>query len=88
MYLNGNRLTGPIPAWLGDLTSLATLSLSQNPMGGAIPPELGNLRNLVRLHLNDNQLTGEPPSALGQPPQPGVAVPQREPVDRADTGMD
>ena len=37
--LNGNQLTGTIPAELGSLTSLTALYLDQNQLSGTIPAE-------------------------------------------------
>ena len=41
---------------------------------------------ITGLGLDNNQLSGEIPSELGEPDQPGVSVPLRQPVDRGDTG--
>ena len=57
------RLTGPIPAELGNLTSLISLSLSGD-LTGPIPAELGNLTSLRRLALRGD-LTGPIPAELG-----------------------
>ena len=60
-----NRLTGEIPAALGDLASLEFLQLTRNQLTGPIPPELGNLTGLSLLALGGNQLTGAVPTWLG-----------------------
>ena len=65
LSLDSNRLTGEIPAELGNLTSLEVLGLNNNQLTGEIPAELGNLANLTRLYLYRNQLTGEIPAELG-----------------------
>ena len=59
------RLTGTIPAELGSLTNLQSLTLSNNYLTGTIPAELGSLTNLQSLTLYDNYLTGPIPSELG-----------------------
>ena len=59
-------LDGTIPAELGDLTELTTLSLSNNQLTGAIPPELGDLSKLTKLNLSNNRLSGAIPSNLGR----------------------
>ena len=50
----GNRLSGPLPAELGNLTNLQSLGLSDNQLSGPIPAELGNLTNLRYLDLLRN----------------------------------
>ncbi|MCY4573082.1 MAG: leucine-rich repeat domain-containing protein [Gemmatimonadetes bacterium] len=60
-----NELSGDIPAELGHLMSLQTLSLQGNRLTGSIPPELGSLTNLETLRLDNNQLTGDIPAELG-----------------------
>ena len=64
LHLDGNQLTGRIPAELGNLTSLRELSLGNNQLTGGIPTELGNLANLQSLYLSDNPLTGCIPESL------------------------
>jgi protein brassinosteroid insensitive 1 len=58
LSLGSNKLSGPVPAWLGRLDDLAILKLSNNSFSGPIPPELGDCKGLVWLDLNDNQLNG------------------------------
>ena len=67
------RVTGTIPAELGDLTALEVLSIygastsDGQPIGlnGTIPAELGNLVNLQELTLHQHQLSGTIPVELG-----------------------
>ncbi|CAH8332569.1 unnamed protein product [Eruca vesicaria subsp. sativa] len=61
-----NRLSGPIPKELGDMTSLTSLDLESNAFTGTIPEELGNLANLEKLLLSSNQLTGSLPDSLAK----------------------
>ena len=65
LEVNGNDLSGEIPAELGNLTSLEGLQLHNNQLTGAIPAELGSLTNLTHLYLSGNQLTGAIPTELG-----------------------
>ena len=59
------RLTGPIPATLGNLTGLTNLSLEANSLTGPIPAALGNLTNLESLVISNNALSGALPPELG-----------------------
>ncbi|KAH9698815.1 protein kinase domain-containing protein [Citrus sinensis] len=58
-------LTGTIPSYLGNLSSLQTLVLSHNWFSGTIPKEIGNLTKLKELRLPYNKLEGEIPEELG-----------------------
>ena len=64
LRLSGNRLSGSIPAALGNLSALAILDLGGNELSGTIPVALGNLSALVLLDLSDNRLSGPVPTAL------------------------
>ncbi|XP_062095691.1 probable LRR receptor-like serine/threonine-protein kinase At1g07650 isoform X2 [Humulus lupulus] len=64
LAINANNLSGPIPAYLGNITTLTNLSMEGNLFSGTIPSELGKLVNLDCLNLNANNLTGEFPLAL------------------------
>ena len=46
--LINNRLSGPLPAELGNLTELENLGLERNRLTGTIPAELGNLTELLQ----------------------------------------
>ena len=67
------RVTGTIPADLGNLTNLEVLSIygastsDNQPIGltGTIPAKLGNLINLQELTLHQHQLSGTIPVELG-----------------------
>jgi subtilisin family serine protease/Leucine-rich repeat (LRR) protein len=64
LYLHHNRLTGTIPAELGNLTNLQGLTLNDNCLTGNIPSELGNLVGLSYLHIENNALEGEVPASI------------------------
>ncbi len=65
LSLELNRLSGPIPAGIGNLSFLVSLYLYSNQLSGALPPEVGNLSNLVHLEIYRNRLSGPIPSELG-----------------------
>jgi hypothetical protein len=70
LNLPGNNLDGPLPAAIGDLSSLDRLDLgggieSRNYLSGAIPEAIGNLANLTYLSLDRNQISGPVPPAIG-----------------------
>ncbi|KAM3700637.1 hypothetical protein ACB098_05G111500 [Castanea mollissima] len=64
MSITVNNLSGPIPSYLGNITTLIYMSIESNLFSGTVPPELGNLVNLENLILSANNLTGELPIAL------------------------
>jgi len=65
LQLPSNRLSGVIPAELGNLSSLWNLKLNSNQLSGSIPTELGDLSNLQYLILYANSLSGSIPTELG-----------------------
>ena len=66
LRLGDNRLTGPLPPWLGDLgPRMWELHLQNNQLTGRIPSAWLNLTSLQHLWLDVNRLTGPIPSWLG-----------------------
>ena len=65
LTLAWNRLSGTIPAELGNLAFLSSLYLYNNHLSGQIPSEIGDLSNLIYVELNYNRLSGQIPSELG-----------------------
>ena len=65
LVLNGNALTGSVPATLGQMAELDYLYLHGNDLSGEIPGALGDASRLRRLHLHNNDLTGSIPTSLG-----------------------
>ncbi|XP_050290691.1 probable leucine-rich repeat receptor-like serine/threonine-protein kinase At3g14840 isoform X2 [Quercus robur] len=64
LSLSVNNLSGPIPSFLGSITTLKFLSIENNLFSGMVPDELGKLVNLENLTLSANNLSGELPVAL------------------------
>jgi hypothetical protein len=60
-----NGLTGPVPEWLLNLTSLNYVNFRNNPFTGTVPAELGALTGLTNLNFDNNHLTGTVPAELG-----------------------
>ena len=63
--LGWNKLSGEIPAEIGDLTHLRHLHLQVNDLLGPIPPEILKLVDLETLDLGWNELTGPIHPGLG-----------------------
>ncbi|CAL5190592.1 unnamed protein product [Lathyrus oleraceus] len=66
LSLMGNRLSGPFPKVLTNITTLKNMSIEGNLFSGFIPTEIGNLINLEKLILQSNAFTGALPSALSK----------------------
>jgi len=59
-------LGGTIPAFLGDMSSLASLSVTECGLTGTLPTELGLMTDMQLLWFYSNALTGQIPSELGK----------------------
>ncbi|GLT51800.1 hypothetical protein SLA2020_251830 [Shorea laevis] len=65
LKIDKNYFTGPVPAWVGNISTLTLLSISTNAFSGPIPKELGNLKQLTLLSLGENNFSGTLPPELG-----------------------
>ncbi|GLJ15117.1 hypothetical protein SUGI_0247190 [Cryptomeria japonica] len=65
LSLSGISLEGSISPFLGNLSFLHFIDLSQNALRGPIPSELGRLFRLKELYLDSNRLEGSIPATLG-----------------------
>ncbi len=64
--LYNNKLSGTIPAEIGQLTQLQTLNLAGNQLSGTIPVQIEQLTQLKSLYLSTNQLSGTIPTSIGK----------------------
>ncbi|CAO2837957.1 unnamed protein product [Amaranthus hypochondriacus] len=62
--LESSKLTGFISPFVGNLSFLRGLWLSNNSFYGEIPPQIGNLHRLELLILDNNSFTGHIPSNI------------------------
>ncbi|KAL3632271.1 hypothetical protein CASFOL_025255 [Castilleja foliolosa] len=62
----GNRLSGPFPMAITQITTLVSLSLEGNHFSGPIPADIGRLINLQKLVLSSNAFTGVLPAPLAK----------------------
>ncbi|RDY02142.1 putative LRR receptor-like serine/threonine-protein kinase [Mucuna pruriens] len=62
----GNRLSGPFPKVLTNITTLRNLSIEGNQFSGLIPTAIEKLTNLEKLILSSNAFTGALPPALSK----------------------
>ncbi|XP_016648188.1 PREDICTED: probable LRR receptor-like serine/threonine-protein kinase At1g56140 [Prunus mume] len=65
LKLDKNYFTGPLPAFIGNMSALIVLSIAHNSFSGPIPKELGNLKELAMLSLGSNDFSGTLPPELG-----------------------
>ncbi|MBC8863190.1 cell surface protein, partial [Escherichia coli] len=61
LLLYSNKLSGEIPAELGELTNLSELRLDYNQFTGKIPDGLGKISSIA---LQNNELVGQIPLSL------------------------
>ncbi|MQM10585.1 hypothetical protein Taro_043479 [Colocasia esculenta] len=66
LYLDGNRLSGSIPASTASLPSLRRLELQMNNLSGGIP-DLRSMAVLTYLDASDNAISGPLPPASSLP---------------------
>ncbi|CAL4962784.1 unnamed protein product [Urochloa decumbens] len=58
LNLHRANLTGQLPIWIGNLTSLSYLDLARNMLSGHVPNGIGALSNLTYLSLSLNNFSG------------------------------
>ncbi|CAM0879523.1 unnamed protein product [Alopecurus aequalis] len=65
LYIADNRISGSIPADIGNLVGLNRLIIVNSSMSGVIPESIGKLNNLIDLGLYSSGLTGLIPQSIG-----------------------
>ncbi|XWS13921.1 hypothetical protein CRYUN_Cryun36dG0080300 [Craigia yunnanensis] len=58
LYLSGNSISGPIPLFIEELSSLRVLEIDQNKLEGHLPEPFARLANLEILNISNNLLGG------------------------------
>jgi hypothetical protein len=61
-----NRITGTLPASIGDMESLQRLDYSNNFINDTLPATIGNLEALTTLKLSTNGHSGTMPTEIGR----------------------
>ncbi|TYH38203.1 hypothetical protein ES332_D12G094800v1 [Gossypium tomentosum] len=56
--LSNNRLSGPLPATVGNFSGVQKLLLDGNKFSGPIPAEIGNLQQLSKMDFSHNKFSG------------------------------
>nr|KJB69989.1 hypothetical protein B456_011G052400 [Gossypium raimondii] len=65
LKIDQNFFSGPLPAFIGNMSRLGLLSVAHNIFHGSIPQELGNLKELYLLSFGNNNFSGTLPPELG-----------------------
>ncbi|KAG9129222.1 hypothetical protein Leryth_006489 [Lithospermum erythrorhizon] len=66
--LQGNKLSGHLPDYLGSMQKLQILNLADNNFNGSIPASWGQLSSLKHMVIRGNHLTGSIPDSLAHIP--------------------
>ncbi|KAJ7259191.1 hypothetical protein O6H91_16G090100 [Diphasiastrum complanatum] len=64
--LDGSGYTGPLSPYVGNVSSLQLLDISNNAFYGSIPDSISRLVLLSQLDLSRNSFTGSIPTSIGQ----------------------
>ncbi|RXH98780.1 hypothetical protein DVH24_011105 [Malus domestica] len=65
LRIDYNYFTGPLPAFIGNMSAMTVLYIRFNSFSGPIPKELGNLKELTVLDIGSNNFSGTLPPELG-----------------------
>ncbi|GKV30358.1 hypothetical protein SLEP1_g39175 [Rubroshorea leprosula] len=58
LYLDENKIKGPLPDMIKNFSSLRLLSLENNQLSGTVPKSIGLLSKLEELQISSNSLNG------------------------------
>ncbi|GKB71531.1 leucine-rich repeat protein [Tanacetum coccineum] len=64
LVIENNKLTGGIPPFLGNITSMEVFAAANNPFGGSIPDTLGLWKNLKEFYSGGCNLYGSIPHSI------------------------
>ncbi|GJS58689.1 leucine-rich repeat protein [Tanacetum coccineum] len=64
LEISKNKLTGGIPSFLGNITSMEVFSCVENPLGGSIPDTLGLWKSLTTFYSGGCNLYGSIPRSI------------------------
>ncbi|GJR60226.1 kinase-like domain-containing protein [Tanacetum coccineum] len=64
LVIQDNNLTGGIPTFLGNITSMEVFTARRNPFGGSIPDTLGVWKSLTVFYSGDCNLYGRIPHSI------------------------
>ncbi|XP_065615893.1 receptor kinase-like protein Xa21 isoform X2 [Quercus suber] len=56
LFLNSNKISGPLPSYISNCSNLIDIDFTTNFLSGPIPRSLGNLKYLKTLYISENQL--------------------------------
>ncbi|TQE03466.1 hypothetical protein C1H46_010946 [Malus baccata] len=65
LRIDYNYFTGPLPAFIGNMSAMTVLYIRFNSFSGPIPKELGNLKELTVLDIGSNNFSGTLPPEIG-----------------------
>ncbi|XP_050145040.1 probable LRR receptor-like serine/threonine-protein kinase At1g56130 [Malus sylvestris] len=65
LRIDYNYFTGPLLAFIGNMSAMTVLYIRFNSFSGPIPKELGNLKELTVLDIGSNNFSGTLPPELG-----------------------